>query len=196
MIRQLEKIVEQATIDRIYIYPYGSVAMQIEEILVKRYGFNDIIRVDNKLSKFNTNIMSLNKLQGHKWKENEVVLIASNSEKFYRDIRLMIKKYVPEENICDLFPYNSWKNNSDPRIASLAIVADEIYRKNISGAVAEAGVYKGDFAQHINVLFPDRKLYLFDSFEGFNKDDVKKDFDNYTEIYQKRLKEYANNLRL
>jgi O-methyltransferase len=61
------------------------------------------------------------------------------------------------------------------RYSSLELVSQEIYDKEIKGNVAELGVYRGDFAQYINVAFPDRKLYLFDTFEGFNKKDVVKD---------------------
>ncbi len=45
--------------------------------------------------------------------------------------------------------------------------------KHIEGAVAELGVYRGDFARVINKIFPDRKLYLFDTFEGFPEEDLK-----------------------
>lgn len=38
----------------------------------------------------------------------------------------------------------------------------------VPGAAAELGVYKGAFARCINALLPDRRLYLFDSFEGFD----------------------------
>jgi O-methyltransferase len=46
-----------------------------------------------------------------------------------------------------------------------------IYLNNIGGSIAEAGVYKGDFSHHINRLFPDRRLYLFDTFEGYDERD-------------------------
>lgn len=45
-------------------------------------------------------------------------------------------------------------------------------RSGISGSVAEAGVFQGEFARIINESFPDRKLYLFDTFEGFDERDV------------------------
>jgi len=41
-------------------------------------------------------------------------------------------------------------------------------------AMAEGGVYQGDFAKEINKCFPNNKLYLFDTFEGFDEMDVKK----------------------
>lgn len=37
----------------------------------------------------------------------------------------------------------------------------------VPGAAAELGVYRGGFARCINALLPARKLYLFDSFQGF-----------------------------
>ena len=43
---------------------------------------------------------------------------------------------------------------------------------DLSGSTAEVGVYQGDFAKHINRLFPDSTLYLYDTFEGFNEKDI------------------------
>ena len=43
--------------------------------------------------------------------------------------------------------------------------------KNVE--VAEAGVFQGDFAKYINSFYPDRKLHLFDTFEGFSEKDIK-----------------------
>ena len=37
------------------------------------------------------------------------------------------------------------------------------------------GVFRGDFSRLINHYFPDRKLYLFDTFEGFDKRDAEVD---------------------
>jgi O-methyltransferase len=58
------------------------------------------------------------------------------------------------------------------RHSSLELVAREIYENNVSGNVAELGVFQGHFAQYINQIFPERKLYLFDTFEGFRDSDV------------------------
>ena len=58
------------------------------------------------------------------------------------------------------------------RYATLGLCAQEILRKNVAGNVAEVGVYKGDFAKRLNQLFPQRQLYLFDTFAGFADQDV------------------------
>ena len=51
----------------------------------------------------------------------------------------------------------------------------ECFAKQWSGksyAVAEGGVYRGEFAAVINRCFPQSKLYLFDTFQGFDERDV------------------------
>ena len=45
--------------------------------------------------------------------------------------------------------------------------------KNIPGSFAELGVYKGLSAKVIHEIAPDRKLFLFDTFSGFHKEDFK-----------------------
>jgi len=42
----------------------------------------------------------------------------------------------------------------------------------IKGAIAEGGVFQGDFAREINRIFSTQKLYLFDTFEGFDARDI------------------------
>lgn len=61
------------------------------------------------------------------------------------------------------------------RTGSLELMAYEINEKRLQGCIAELGVYKGDFAKYMNQVFSDRKLYLFDTFEGFNEEDVESD---------------------
>jgi len=58
------------------------------------------------------------------------------------------------------------------RISTLELISFEITKRGLQGNVAELGVFKGKFARYINQFFPDRKLYLFDTFEGFDKQDV------------------------
>lgn len=58
------------------------------------------------------------------------------------------------------------------RIAFLEDFAEIALEKNLSGNVAELGVYRGDFARFINARFPNKKLYLFDTFEGFSQKDI------------------------
>ena len=62
----------------------------------------------------------------------------------------------------------------DVRSAVLLRLGESLKKRGIPGSLAELGVYKGDTARKINALFPDRPLYLFDTFEGFDARDVEK----------------------
>lgn len=61
------------------------------------------------------------------------------------------------------------------RNATVETLSREIYRNKIEGAVAELGVYQGEFAALIHYYFMDRNLFLFDTFEGFDPRDVSTD---------------------
>lgn len=72
--------------------------------------------------------------------------------------------------------YRLVKGDAEIQIKARRLFLDrfaELCPKDKDGAVAEAGVFQGDFAKEINRNFPDRKLYLFDTFEGFPDRDVK-----------------------
>lgn len=61
------------------------------------------------------------------------------------------------------------------RNAMVEVLSREIYRRHVGGAVAEVGVYQGEFAALINAYFHDRTLYLFDTFSGFDPRDTHAD---------------------
>lgn len=60
----------------------------------------------------------------------------------------------------------------DIRSATLIRLAARIHSLKVPGAIAELGVYRGDLAEKLNALFPDRPIFLFDTFEGFDQRDV------------------------
>lgn len=104
--------------------------------------------------------------------EYDYVVIAN---KYGKEIRsqLVTQLGVKEEKIYDF--YNEVPLFTEPRVGMLGMCAREIHRKKVDGPVAEVGVYKGVFAQYINHYFPDKTLYLFDTFEGFSSKDITKD---------------------
>ena len=58
----------------------------------------------------------------------------------------------------------------EEREIALLMCIEQIKERNITGSMAELGVYKGDFSKLFNLYLPKKKLYLFDTFEGFNTD--------------------------
>jgi len=62
----------------------------------------------------------------------------------------------------------------DVRYASLALAIQRLETESVEGAFAELGVYKGITSSFIHGQAPDRRLYLFDTFEGFPADALEK----------------------
>lgn len=99
--------------------------------------------------------------------------------------------YDKESNTCE-GQYDQYGDYV--RYRSLELVAEQINLSQVQGNVAEAGVALGDFAWLINACFPDRKLYLYDTFEGFDNRDVELEMnsDYTTEKWFKKNKYFRN----
>lgn len=61
-------------------------------------------------------------------------------------------------------------DNDYVRLKTLEMICDRV--KDLPGAAAELGVFRGAFARCINMLLPEKNLYLFDSFEGFEENEA------------------------
>lgn len=84
----------------------------------------------------------------------------------------LLKKLIPRQRVVptpeQLNPHSLPErdlSNDYVRLATLELLCRRL--ADVPGAAAELGVYRGFFARCINQLLPDRRLYLFDSFEGF-----------------------------
>lgn len=165
---------------KIVIYPYGKFGMEVHRILQTRYGIEDILLVDNDVCRFNKNVISFDALLQirEKGNENAIICICSNNSDIYVEIRLKVYNYFSNIDIFDFFDSHPLQWDQNRRIVSLTYASQLIYQRNVKGEIAEAGVYKGGFARYLNVMFPDRKLFLFDTFEGFDKNDVVSNKDN------------------
>jgi O-methyltransferase len=92
----------------------------------------------------------------------------------------LVKSFLTKEIVLDqkMIGLNRERRISIPpvtnyiRISTLELVAEEIYGNNVAGSIAELGVYKGNFAKYMNKVFPEKKFYLFDTFEGFEDADM------------------------
>ena len=115
------------------------------------------------------------------------IIIANNTSKVVRsDLEMhaqLLSLGVSEESIGLLFTVRhetkptliiteADKSYYQKRFDFFKELAQFIKDNGINGNVAECGVFLGDTAGYMNLLYPDRKLYLFDTFEGFTKQDV------------------------
>ena len=68
------------------------------------------------------------------------------------------------------------------RVRTLELLCAEL--EGIPGAAAELGVYRGGFARCLNALLPERTLYLFDTFEGFDPAEVQGQGGGFVEAHR------------
>jgi len=77
---------------------------------------------------------------------------------------------------------------------------ERLKKENIKGAFAELGVYKGETAKIIHEMDKSRKFFLFDTFEGFKKEDLKNETGeaatystkNFADTNEKKVIDYIN----
>ena len=88
---------------------------------------------------------------------------------YYRQVRALLKDIgVPEEKMIGRYV----EIPTYARIECLKSIRTLLEEDGVKeGAVAELGVYRGDFAKEINRVFFDRIFYLFDTFKGFTAED-------------------------
>ncbi len=172
-VRQIIQCFMERKPKRAFIYPYGNMGYELRRILTERVGFEgEILCVDDYYSQINGKVFSTDYLKKVVWTNDDLFMIASSDPFLFYEIRIFVEQIVPKHLVVDCFGENSFVHSDNPRVAALSIAAREIYKNSVRGNVAEAGVYKGEFAKFINVLFPYRQIYLFDPFEGFRKEDI------------------------
>jgi len=199
--RVINKLVKSGK-RKFILFPYGEWGSMVERNLVQRYGIKDSIIIDNGLAEVSEKVHKIDYLKEIDW-SNYTVLLTSENESIYAEIRTQILDYVDMEHIVDVLSYSPYFDNAVNltryigdlpmaylahdfgRLDMLAAATNEIYLNGISGMVAECGVYKGDFACILARIFPDRKLYLFDTFSGFDKRDINKEEEIFSGEFRK-----------
>lgn len=185
--KSIEYQVENGNHDFV-IYPFGEKGKYAKKILNEEFGIQERYVVDNILhnEKEIKNVDYLRK--SYKGKSFKLLLAADYKLKSTIELHQQIADFITLDRLVDvgspsLF-FNPWSYFEEITLEKnlkhsvTECIQREIYKNNINGAVAEAGVYKGKTAKRINYMFPDRKLYLFDTFEGFFKEEQKKDDEN------------------
>ena len=102
-------------------------------------------------------------------KPDKIIVSVLNKEAAEEICIQIAEEGMSLQNILNI---NHLRELFDIRLSALRLQAEEINRKNIEGSIAELGVYKGYSARELNKLFKERKLYLFDTFTGFDERDV------------------------
>ena len=96
---------------------------------------------------------------------------------YFQEMREQLKALGVEDSKIIEFDMANSLFYQDTRIANVLHCLSILKERNMPGDMAEIGVYRGEFAAHLNRVFPQKKLYLFDTFEGFPEQEIK-EFNN------------------
>ena len=75
------------------------------------------------------------------------------------------------------------------RVRTLELLCAEL--GEVPGAAAELGVYRGGFARCLNALLPERTLFLFDTFEGFDPAEARGQGGGFVEAHRNTSAEHV-----
>ncbi len=97
-----------------------------------------------------------------------IISVGALEEKMRNEL---LKLKVPSEKITVFCPDRefTWL---DERVVMAKCCIRYIKERDIKGNLAEVGVYRGAFSSLLSKYLSDRKIYLFDTFEGFAKNDL------------------------
>jgi len=160
----------------IIIFGAGGFGARYSNDILQRNEDKIVCFLDNSKAKQGTQINGIDVFAPEKISEliyDSVVIAVAPG--FEEDIVIQLKGLGVNENKIGRGGGGGTAIHVETRKIWLADFAKTIYARNIIGNVAEAGVFRGDFAKHINATFPDKTLYLFDTFEGFPAQDVEKE---------------------
>lgn len=122
-------------------------------------------------------------------------VFANNYIEIVKNRYHVIRGMMKDEMIQSPFAGEEYRNcgmylNDYNRIRTLELVGEEIKANQVKGAVAELGVFRGEFAKYINAAFNEKTIYLFDTFEGFREEAIiEKNRGNCGTTFIERFKE-------
>ncbi len=73
--------------------------------------------------------------------------------------------------------------NDCVRLRSLEAICRRL--EGVAGDAAELGVYRGAFARCLSALLPERRLWLFDSFSGFDEEEARQEAAGLVEAHRR-----------
>lgn len=154
---------------QIVLFGAGGTGKRLVHELQDKYKIKCLI--DSDSSKWGTKC-------GDYWVENPDMILRENDFDYiivasapgYDAIMKKIFEYaIDEERIIDKYVAQTLESRRQFLEDWASLYGD------LSGACAEVGVFEGDFAKYINEYFPEKKLYLFDTFEEFCELDITKE---------------------
>jgi hypothetical protein len=156
------------------IFGAGSMGKTLYPYIENRYGAGIIYFADSnpflwEKTLFDKQIISPDKILNMSY-DRIIITTISGLETISDRLTKIFK--VPSCKIDTSYIREPYERTLCARNRFLTRFAEIVYTKELEGSVAEGGVFEGYFAKRINAAFPNKTLYLFDTFEGFDERDV------------------------
>ena len=151
------------------IWGAGITGKRVLSELIQNKEMNEdgIVFLDSNLDKHKT-MFEGHMVYHYSWlKTNSIDLLVLGTYTGYREILSILQSMNADIKRIDA-SYVELQYTA--RIAFLHNLAPLL--SDVMGCVAEVGVYRGEFAKYINQYFDSRTLYLYDTFQGFDAQDV------------------------
>lgn len=101
------------------------------------------------------------------------IFIASVVDHFIDEIAQNLKDFSISKEKIDFGTFGNVAKFA--RLNFIKTLSIQFQEKDIKGAVAELGVWRGETARYINEYFKDDIFYMLDTFEGFDEKDIIKE---------------------
>lgn len=171
---------------QVIIFGTGSTGERIFHMISKNEEKKVIAFLDNDTVKWGTKLFQIpiiGNAKAVKGMDYDEIIIASLPGLY------QIKEELLQEGIASGKVNSSYiEVQVQARIHFLENYASLVLPPNRAFNVAEGGVFQGEFAKEISRCFPEASLYLFDTFEGFDKRDLNKEKEKqYSHMPEKHL---------
>lgn len=115
---------------------------------------------------------------------DKVFISLMYGEKFMEAVKQLVEMGIPVEKCVIMKTDHAYQDafmELDPvRKNWIKSYAEYTREMGLTGNVAECGVFQGETSMFINKYWPDRTLYLCDTFEGFARNDVEYENMNFS----------------
>lgn len=169
--------------ERVYIYGAGGSGRRLAAQLKDEFDIIGFIESDENKHGNAIDGLPCVGLEEALNKEFDKIILGSMAGLYEMKENLLIKG-IAESKIISSYVSSSVLQ----RLIFLHRYAEIVSEKSMQGSVAEAGVYRGEFAKEINQSFPQKRCYLFDTFDGFDDRDFK-----YENIGSDAFEKHFNN---
>lgn len=157
--------------NKILVWGYGEIGKEVVAVL-KRIGKN-IVAVVDKMQDTVEKENGIYPVEEGLKQDFDQVIIAIGTRDCKQEIIQLLEEHGIRCNVVNIMYEPDYYGLFEySRHEYLKRFASRAREKRLSGSVAECGVNNGEFAKYINLYFPDSRCYLFDTFEGFSREDI------------------------